>query len=123
MERFVNIEYRNAVSFKKALGDGAPDLKEPDLLRVIELSELRRIRVDTKLVEYEISQGWFTPEQTEVLRNLDGRDFSYAWELRDELEKGGAAWKLKRSTPEGRQINRGINSRLEYLYKKFWVVK
>lgn len=123
MEKFVNIEYRNAVEFRRALVSGAVDLKEPDLARVIELSELRDIKVNTDLISYEISQGWFSHEQVDTLKKLNGRRFNYAWELRDELEAAGPAWRLRRNTPEGRHINRGINSRLDYLYKKFWVVK
>ncbi len=123
MEQFIDKEFSTAVEFKQALVKGAPDLEESDMNRVVELSELRHIVVDTVLIEYEINEGWFTPEQAETLKQLNGRSFNYSWELRDELEASGSAWKLKKDTPEGKHFNRGIISRLDYLYKKFWVTK
>ncbi len=123
MEQLIDREFKNAVEFKSTLKNIAPDLEESDLNRVVELSELRHIIVNTDLIEYEISQGTFTPEQAEALKNLNGRSFNYSWELRDELEASGPAWKLKKDTPEGRHINRNIVSKLNYLYKRFWVIK
>jgi len=121
MDQFVNKEFKNAVEFKKALKEKASDLVVSDLNRVVELSELRDITVETGLIKFEISEGWFTSDQAESLSKLDGRSFKYSWELRDELELSGADWRLKKDTPEGRHINRNINSKLDYLYKKFWV--
>jgi PiT family inorganic phosphate transporter len=123
MEQFVGKEFKNAVEFQKSLKSNAPDLIEPDLNRVIELSELRDLTVNTDLIEFEISEGWFTPEQAETLKKLNGRNFTYPWELRDELEAASTDWRLKIDTPEGRHINRNIISKLDYLYKKFWVIK
>jgi len=123
MELFVNKEFKNAVEFKSALKYNASDLEEPDINRVIELSELRDLTVNINLIKYEISQGWFTAEQVEILKKLDGRSYKYSWELRDQLEASGSDWNLKKDTPEGRQINRNILSKLDYLYKKFWVVR
>ena len=123
MELFIDKEFKNATEFRKALVINATDLEESDLNRVVELSELRDIFVNTDIIEFEISEGWFTPEQTETLKKLNGRSFKYSWELRDELELMSPDWKLKKNTPEGRHINRSILSRLDYLYKKFWVIK
>ena len=85
MEQFVDKEFKNAVEFKSALKNMASDLEEPDLNRVIELSELRDLTVNTDIIKYEISQGLFTTEQVEILNRLNGRSFKYSWELRDEL--------------------------------------
>jgi PiT family inorganic phosphate transporter len=123
MELFIDKEFKNATEFRRALVINAPDLEKSDLNRVVELSELRDIIVNTDIIEFEISEGWFTPEQTETLKKLNGRSFKYSWELRDELELMSPDWKLKKDTPEGRHINRSILSRLDYLYKKFWVIK
>lgn len=123
MEQFVNREFINATEFRKELVMHAPDLVESDLNRVVELSEMRDIVVNTDLIKYEISEGWFTPEQTESLKKLNGRTFKYSWELRDELESLSTEWRLKKDSPEGRHINRSILSRLDYIYKKFWVTK
>jgi len=123
MEQFVNKEFKTAVDFKNALKNNVSDMEESDLNRVVELSELRDIVVNTDLIKFEISEGWFTPEQTETLKKLEGRTFKYSWELRDELEASGSDWRLKKNTPEGRHINRSILSRLDYIYKKFWVTR
>ncbi|HNX25042.1 MAG TPA: inorganic phosphate transporter [Spirochaetota bacterium] len=123
MEQFIGKEFRNAIEFKKALISSGTELDESDLSRVVELSELRYLIVNTDIIEFEISQGWFTPEQTATLKKLNGRNFKYSWELRDELEAMSPDWKLKKDTPEGRHINRNIISKLDYIYKKFWVIR
>ncbi len=123
MDQFINKEFRNAVDFKNELKSKASELETSDLNRVVELSELRNIVVNTDIIEYEISQGWFTPEQAESLKKMNGRSFKYSWELRDELEAASADWKLKKDTPEGRHSNRKLISKLDYLYKKFWVIR
>ena len=123
MDQFLNKEFKNAIEFKGALRDKASDLEASDLNRVVELSELRDIIVNTDIVSYEMSQGLFTPGQIESLKKLNGRSFKYPWEFRDELEASSPDWKLKKDTPGGRHINRITISKFDYLYKKFWVVK
>jgi len=123
MDQFTDKEFRNAVEFKKFLKSKALDLEFSDLNRVVELSEMRDIVVNTDIIQFEIDQGLFTPEQTETLKKLNGKSFKYSWELRDELETMSSDWRLKKDTPEGRHINRNILSKLDYLYKKFWVIK
>ncbi len=123
MEQFVDKEFKNAVDFRTALAGNSPDLEKSDLNRIVELSEMRDLIVNTDIISFEISEGWFTPEQTETLKRLNGRSYKYSWELRDELESMSADWRLKKDTPEGKHINRSILSRLDYLYKKFWVIK
>jgi len=123
MDQFIGKEFKNAVDFKNLLKSKVSDLNASDLDRVVELSEVRHMTVNTDIIEFEISKGWFTAEQAEILKSLNGRSFNYSWELRDDLESAGSAWRLKKDTPEGRHINKNINSKLDYLYKKFWVVK
>ncbi len=123
MEQFVNKEFKNAIEFKKAIIGKATDLENSDISRIVELSELKTITVNTDIIEYEINQGWFTSEQAESLKKLNGKSFVYSWELREELEAATQDWRLKKETPEGRHINKNINSRLDYIYKKFWISK
>jgi PiT family inorganic phosphate transporter len=117
MDLLVNQEYKNAVEFQSALKDY---VKGSELKRVIELSELRNLTVNIDLIQFEINDGWFTNEQSEILKKLNGQSFKYAWELRDALEAHGNGWKLKDNSPEGKHINKNINSKFNYLCKKFW---
>jgi len=123
MEEFADKEFKNAVEFRESLKINAADLEESDLNRVVELSELRNLTVNIDIIKSEISEGWFTPEQAETLRKFNGRSYKYAWELRDELEAASSDWKLKRDNAEGKRVNRSINSKLDYLYKKFRVIQ
>jgi PiT family inorganic phosphate transporter len=123
MEKLIGVEFRNALQFRNTLKIYAKEIHPSDINRIIELSELRNITVNTDLIKFEISQGWFTPEQAEILKNLNGKNYKSSWEFRDELEASGDAWRMKKDTPGGRHINKKILSKLDYLYKKFWVVK
>jgi len=120
MDLLVEQEYRNAVEFKSALKEYAEHMDDAKIKRIIELSELKNLTVNTDLIQFEIDEGWFTAEQSEILHKLNGQSFKYAWELRDALESHGTAWMLKDNTPKGKQINRDINAKFDYLCKKFW---
>ncbi|MCL1833402.1 MAG: anion permease [Leptospirales bacterium] len=120
MNMLLNHEYKNAVEFQSALKNYAQQINDSGQKRVIELSELRNLTVNIDLIHFEINDGWFTQEQSEILKRLNGQSFKYAWELRDALEADGDDWKLKENTPKGKQINKDINSKFDYICKKFW---
>ncbi|MCL1864258.1 MAG: anion permease [Spirochaetes bacterium] len=121
MDLLVDQEYKNAAEFQSALKDYA--LGDSDIKRVTELSALRNLTVNTDLIQFEINDGWFTHEQSEILKRLNGQSFKYAWELRDALEASGTDWRLKdnikNNSSEHKQINKDINSKFDYICKKF----
>ena len=120
MDLLVNQEYKNAVEFQSALKNYSQYIDDLHIMRVIELSALRNLTVNTDLIQFEINEGWFTQEQSEILEKLNGQSFEYAWKLRDALEAHGTDWRLKDNTPQGKQVNKDINLKFDYICKKFW---
>ncbi len=121
MDEFINMNFANSVDFRNALERNASDLSRRELLRVVELSELRNIRVDTDKIRFELAEGLFTPSQLAAIYEMNGRSYRYIWEFREDLELFSTDWKPDRDTPLNRKKNRDIISKIDYLGKKFWV--
>ena len=117
---FINVEYNNAVSFKNALVKAAPDLAGEEIKRVINLSEIKEIRIDTELLSNEISTGWFTEGQVESLKILNGREYSYRWEFSEDLGRYSSEWKFKPRTGENKSYNRDLEVKIDYMAERFW---
>ncbi len=123
MDEFINVKFMNSVDFRSALERNASDLSKRDFLRVIELSELRNITVDTDRIRYELAEGLFTPSQAAAIQAISGKSYRYKWEFREDLESLSDEWRLVEETPLTRKRNRDISGRIDYLSKKFWVAE
>lgn len=119
MDDMINLEFRNAAEFRYALERYASNLDKTRMMRVIKLSEIRKIMVNTELVAFEISQGVFTRNQVKAVESLNGRMFTHTWEFAAALEAGDPEWGLKPDTPANRAYNNTIKTRIEYLAAKF----
>ena len=119
MDDLVNLEFRNAAEFRYALERYGVELDKTRIMRVIKLSEIRNITVDTGLVTFEISQGVFTHNQVKAVESLNGRSFNHTWEFTAALEVADPEWKLKPDTPANKPFNNMIKTRIEYLAAKF----
>lgn len=123
MDEFINVRFMNSVDFRSALQRNASDLSKRELLRVVELSEMRNIVVDMDKIRYELAEGLFSTSQVAAINAVSGRSYKYIWEFREDLEYFSDEWKLVEDTPLSRKRNRDIAGRLDYLAKKFWVTE
>lgn len=123
MDEFIDVKFMNSVDFRSALERNASDLSKKDFLRVVELSEMRKITVDTGKIRYELAEGIFTPSQAAAINEINGKSFRYIWEFREELESLSDEWRPVEETPLTRKRNRDIAGRIDYLAKKFWVAE
>lgn len=121
MDEFINKEFQNYVEFKATLERNASDLTPEDLRRVIELAEIRHIKVDMEKIKYEIAEGLFTFPQVVALEKLSGKEYNSLWEFKEDLQNTSHEWKLKEDIPANRKWNRDVSSRIDYLAKKFWL--
>lgn len=117
---FLDVEYNNAVSFKDALEKAAPALTAEEVKRVISLSAIKQIRIDTGLISNEISTGWFTEGQIEALKILEGTEYNYRWEFFEDLGRHRSDWRLKTHPGDNKKYNRELESKIDYLAEKFW---
>ncbi len=123
IDEFINVKFMNSVDFRSALERNASDLTKKEIMRVVELSELRNIRVDTDKIRYELAEGLFTPSQAAAIRAINGKSYKYIWEFREDLESNSDEWKIVEETSLTRKRNRDIAGRIDYLAKKFWVTE
>jgi len=121
MDEFINVKFINSVDFRSALERNASDLTKTEFMRIIELSEMRNITVDTDKVRYELAEGLFTPDQAAAIQSINGKSYKNVWEFREELESLTDEWRVVEETPLTRKRNRDIAGRIDYLAKKFWV--
>ncbi len=118
---FLNVEYNNEVSFKNALEKAAFGLSGDEIKRIITLSGMKEMRVDTEKIGNEISAGWLTAGQIEALRMLEGGEYSSSWELFEDLGRQSSEWRLKPHNNDNKSYNKGIESKIDYLTGKFWI--
>lgn len=123
MDEFVDVKFMNSVDFRNALERNASDLSKKEFLRVVELSEMRNITVDTGRIRFELAEGLFTPSQVSAIYAMNGRSYRYIWEFREDLESLSDEWRPVNDTPLTRKRNRDIASRIDYLAKKFWIAE
>ncbi len=123
MDEFINVRFMNSVDFRSALQRNASDLSKRELLRIIEISEMRNITVDTDKIRYELAEGLFSASQVAAINAVSGRSYKYIWEFREDLEYFSDEWKLVEDSPLTRKRNRDIAGRVDYLAKKFWVTE
>ena len=121
MDEFINVRFMNSVDFRSALERNASDLSRKEFFRVVELSEMRNITVDTDKIRYELAEGLFSPSQVGAIHAINGRSYKYIWEFREELESLSEEWRPVKETPLTRKRNRDIAGRVDYLAKKFWI--
>jgi len=119
LDDFLDVEYMNAVDFKKALDTTASGLNRDEVRRVIELSEIMEIKVNPELVEDEISTGWLSQDEADALKKLIDKRYSYKWEFAEDLARQSNEWNLKSDASESGQIKSGNTSRINYLAEKF----
>jgi len=121
MDEFIDVKFMNSVDFRNALQRNASDLTKKEFSRVVELSEMRNITVDTDQIRYELTEGLFSPSQTEAIKAINGNSYNYIWEFREDLESYSEEWRIVEETPLTRNRNSDIAGRIDYLAKKFWV--
>ncbi len=87
--------------------------------KIIRLSEIYHIRVDTGKLKTGISGSWISEEQMKALESLDGRVFTYAWQFNKELANTSHQWKFRDESPVNVEYNRELGKKLEYLNRLF----
>ena len=123
MDEFIGTEFRNSVEFRSALDRNALDLGREERMKLMELAEIRRLKVDLDRIKFELDEGVFTPSQASALSSINGNTYSHVWELREELQYLSDDWKLLPGTPANKKRNSDILSKIDYLSKKFWVAE
>jgi len=107
-------EFPTAVKFNKALSENA-ELSREDRNLIMTSAEIDEMEV-TLAKMTQIDTNWITPEQVDVLRQLEGRLFQHKWELDDALAGESAHWKFRKGDEK---YNRDLQQKLSYLYRFF----
>ncbi|HAN41657.1 MAG TPA: inorganic phosphate transporter [Candidatus Cloacimonetes bacterium] len=95
-----------------------------ELIDIIRITQIYPMEVNTKLLTEKGLNKGFTRAQWSNLLELEGKKYRHKWQLEAALVSY-EAWHLHES-PENEQQknhNRGINSKLELLYRSFYTPK
>jgi PiT family inorganic phosphate transporter len=114
LDELLDIEFENAVAFRRALASRIPANVEAD--QILSLAEVRPLEVDIERLEPFYDYQWYTEEQISAVFRLHGRRFTYRWQLRDALEARSPAWRPRSAGRENKHYNNGLRERLEHLY-------
>ena len=90
-------------------------LSNTQILKVIELSEVDSILIDSTLIDRILDPDMFTYCQLKSLKKLHGQLFVYKWQLKDKLQKMCKDWRYT-----GDKLHdRDINEKLNVIFRKF----
>lgn len=121
LEKFKGEIFYNSRKFKSALKSGT-NLKKDALNKVIELSEVDSLLIDSTVAKENLSLHWFTPGQIMAVKSLHGALFSYRWELIDSLSNLTPEWKFRKKTRNNRLYNNQLKAKYEKLFKTFTIL-
>ena len=106
--------FSRAVKFKKALYERVALTPEARDI-VMSAAEIDELGVAGTAIA-RLNTGWFTGEQIEALKQLEGREFVHKWQLSEALAEQSPQW---RSHENDRDFNRDLQNKLSHLYKVF----
>ncbi len=106
--------FKSPVALKNVLKEKT-GLSSKQILKVIELSEVDSLLIDSTLVDKLLDPYMFTHCQLKSLKKLHGQLFVYKWQLKDRLQKMCKDWQYI-----GDKLHdRDINEKLDIIFKKF----
>ncbi len=107
----VGKKFANAVVFDHALEKAG--LKPEQRAFIRKAAKIDAIVVSPAAVD-KIDPHWFSTEQLNSLKNLQGRTFIHEWQLAEALARQSDQWRF---SPDGRQHNQDLEHKLAYLYR------
>ncbi len=106
--------FKTQVKLKSVLKEKT-SLNSDQILKVIELSEVDSILIDSNLVNQILDPDMFTYCQLKSLKKLHGQLFIYKWQLKDKLQKICKDWRYT-----GDKLHdKDINEKLNIIFRKF----
>jgi PiT family inorganic phosphate transporter len=115
-------EYRNSIRFQALIAQKTKLNKNQRRL-VFEISRHEYYYIDVSIIIKKIDPTLFSPGQIASLNSIVGRNFSYTWQLWNELEKISAEWKFKADVPENRLDNKNLKAQRELVTRIFKIAK
>jgi len=119
LEPLKGVEYKNAVTFRKALRETIQPNKGLEQL-LISYAEIDYFTIKEKRLE-QLNKKMFTPAQLEAIYQLTGKNFIHKWQLRKALANYTDEWKELQDTPKNKKFNQELFEKLNYLYNTFRV--
>ncbi len=113
-------EYTNSTRFK-ALLKQKTNLDYDQRRRIFEISRHDYYNIDAILIIAKLDHTWFSPAQIASLNSISGKNYSYKWQLWNDLEQISSEWKLKPDKPENRFYNKNLKAKRELVSRIFQV--
>jgi PiT family inorganic phosphate transporter len=117
MEDLLNEKFHNAVKFKSTLEGKNYD--RDAIQTIMAYAEVSFMSINLSKQQKVINYGWFTEEQLEAIKEIDGRSFVHKWQLREALQEESDAWKFKEEVRENRVFNKKLKEKYRTLYNIF----
>lgn len=118
IEQWQGETFTNAVGLKSLLKEET-DLDSTQVDTVMEKALLGYWQIDGATIANELDKYWFSPEQLEAVRTLEGQSFDYAWQFHQALAKASPQWQLRPQATTNKIWNKELNSKLSFLYRVF----
>jgi PiT family inorganic phosphate transporter len=111
LAELVGKKFANAVEFDRILDKMGLEAKQRSL--ILKAAEIDAIVVSSAAVA-RIDPHWFSPEQLNSLKHLQGRTFTHKWQLLEALARQSDQWRF---APGNTPHNQNLQHKLSYLYR------
>ncbi len=94
-------------------------LTRENIIKIIEYSKVENIKISYNQKNNISLNNWLTPAQMDALKSIDGKKFTYSWEMNEALSVKSDEWKFKPEDKTNKIYNHNIKAKLLYLKKIF----
>lgn len=87
---------------------------------VIAAAEIYQMQLDAARIE-KLDKKYLSEEQIRAVAALEGKTYTYKWQLQDVLTAQTEAWKKKPATKLNKAHNKKLGAKLDYIYNTFHI--
>ena len=120
--RLADARFESGAALRDAVDDldGDPKFDASSVRSALEFARLRHLLLSREALA-KLDQEWLSEGQRLALAHLAGSTYRHGWQLADALGELSAEWRTLDDKTVNKLHNKGIERKLEYLYRLFQV--
>ncbi len=91
-------------------------VNEKDISKIIEYSEIHKMSIDFNKINKKM-KFTFNKRELQSIKKLDKKNYTYKWELYNDLVNNDKMWKLKKKVVANKLHNKELKKKLKLLYR------
>ncbi len=113
LNKIIGKKYDNAIELQKELSKNIKDYSL--VLKLVDQAKIDKMKINYKKIS-EIKDLNYSKEQLKGIKNIDGNEYNYKWQLYDDISGKSKVWKYKKKSIENKIYNKALKKKLQFLY-------